>query len=221
MIEFKNVSKHFELANKEKLHVLIDFSLHVKPKQIVLLKGASGCGKSTILSLCAAMQKPNKGEIIIKNEPIGMLSDSFASDFRLKNIGFVFQQYHLLNNQNVLQNLAIPLLVSSKSYKEIEDKADYLLDLYDLKALKYEVVENLSGGEKSRVAIVRALMNDPDIILADEPTASLDFELSQVFIESVHHLKEQGKSIIIATHDDIFEQSCKYDKLIKLDKLQR
>ena len=221
MIEFKNVSKHFELANKEKLEVLKNFNLHVNKEEIVLLKGASGCGKSTILSLCAAMQKPNKGEIIIKNESIGMLSDSFASAFRLENIGFIFQQHHLFENQNVLQNLAVVLLVSSKSLKHIEHKADSLLELLDLKVLKYENVENLSGGERARVAIARALMNEPDIILADEPTSNLDYELSRVFIDTLHLLKQQGKSILIATHDDMFNNYCKYDNLVELGKLSR
>ncbi len=221
MIEFKKVNKAFDLANKEKLEVLKDFDLSVKKNEIVLLKGASGCGKSTILSLCAAMQKPNSGKIIVNGESLGELSDRFASMFRLKHIGFIFQKHHLLKAQNTLQNLSIPLLTSTKSLKEIEYIADNLLETFDLKALKYEMIENLSGGEQQRIAIARALMNNPSIILADEPTSNLDKNLSEIFIDTVHLLKEKNKTILIATHDDIFTNKCKYDQEINLDKLRR
>lgn len=218
MIEFRNINKSFHLKNKKEVEVLKNFNLFVKKQEIIILKGVSGCGKSTILNLCSALQKPSSGEIFIKEENITKLSDSYASSFRLKNIGFIFQKHNLLPDQSVLQNLAIPLLVSKLSLKEIQEKAEVLLKEFKLIELKDELVQNLSGGEAARVAIIRALMNDPAIILADEPSANLDVSLSKTFIKHMHYLQKKGKTIIIATHDDIFLKECKYSKVIYLEK---
>ena len=218
MIEFKHIDKRFQLKNGSFLEVLNDFNLRVEKNDLLLIKGVSGCGKSTILNICAALQKPNFGEIIVNGESISKLSDSFASEFRLKNIGFIFQKHNLLTGQSVLQNLAIPLLVSNYTLSQIEKKSTNLLDKFELLNLKDEPVENLSGGESARVAILRALMNDANIILADEPTANLDLGLSELFISYMHLLKDEGKTIIISTHDDIFEKKCNYTNILNLKK---
>lgn len=219
MIKFKNISKKFQLKNLSYLEVLNNFNLKIEKQELVLLKGESGCGKSTILNLCAALQKPNYGEIIVNNENISSLSDNFASSYRLKNIGFIFQKHNLFEHQSVLQNLCIVLLTSKYSLKEIQNKALCLLEKYDLLKLQDEDVNNLSGGQRARVAIIRALMNNPDIILADEPSSNLDIKLSNIFISQMHDLQKEGKTIIIATHDSLFEKTCKYSQIINLNKI--
>ncbi|MFW2607784.1 ABC transporter ATP-binding protein [Aliarcobacter butzleri] len=205
MIKIKNLNKIFyENTNKE-FYALKDINLNIKKSSCVVLKGVSGSGKSTLLSLIATLQKPTSGEIVIENESIAKLPDFHASNFRARKIGFIFQSFNLFNELSVKDNISLPLIPLGFSQKQIDEKVISTLKLANILHKKDELVSNLSGGEKQRCAIARALVNDCEIILCDEPTANLDYENSKNFIEILKELKELKKTIIIATHDPIFD----------------
>ncbi|MCG3720208.1 ABC transporter ATP-binding protein [Aliarcobacter butzleri] len=180
-------------------------NLNIKKSSCVVLKGVSGSGKSTLLSLIATLQKPTSGEIVVENESIAKLPDFHASNFRARKIGFIFQSFNLFNELSVKDNISLPLIPLGFSQKQIDEKVINTLKLANILHKKDELVSNLSGGEKQRCAIARALVNDCEIILCDEPTANLDYENSKNFIEILKDLKELKKTIIIATHDPIFD----------------
>ncbi|MFW2605478.1 ABC transporter ATP-binding protein [Aliarcobacter butzleri] len=205
MIKIKNLNKIFyENTNKE-FYALKDINLNIKKSSCVILKGVSGSGKSTLLSLIATLQKPTSGEIVVENESIAKLPDFHASNFRARKIGFIFQSFNLFNELSVKDNISLPLIPLGFSQKQIDEKVISTLKLANILHKKDELVSNLSGGEKQRCAIARALVNDCEIILCDEPTANLDYENSKNFIEILKELKELKKTIIIATHDPIFD----------------
>ena len=205
MIKIKNLSKIFyENTNKE-FYALKDINLNIKKSSCVVLKGVSGSGKSTLLSLIATLQKPTSGEIVVEDESIAKLPDFHASNFRARKIGFIFQSFNLFNELSVKDNISLPLIPLGFSQKQIDEKVINTLKLSNILHKKDELVSNLSGGEKQRCAIARALVNDCEIILCDEPTANLDYENSKNFIEILKELKELKKTIIIATHDPIFD----------------
>ena len=205
MIKIKNLNKIFyENTNKE-FYALKDINLNIKKSSCVILKGVSGSGKSTLLSLIATLQKPTSGEIVVENESIAKLPDFHASNFRARKIGFIFQSFNLFNELSVKDNISLPLIPLGFSQKQIDEKVISTLKLSNILHKKDELVSNLSGGEKQRCAIARALVNDCEIILCDEPTANLDYENSKNFIEILKELKELKKTIIIATHDPIFD----------------
>ncbi|MDH1977106.1 ABC transporter ATP-binding protein [Aliarcobacter butzleri] len=205
MIRIKNLNKIFyENTNKE-FYALKDINLNIKKSSCVVLKGVSGSGKSTLLSLIATLQKPTSGEIVVENESIAKLPDFHASNFRARKIGFIFQSFNLFNELSVKDNISLPLIPLGFSQKQIDEKVINTLKLANILHKKDELVSNLSGGEKQRCAIARALVNNCEIILCDEPTANLDYENSKNFIEILKELKELKKTIIIATHDPIFD----------------
>ncbi len=204
MIELKEIVKQYEVNNQNIVTALKGINLHIKEGELVVLKGSSGSGKSTILSLIAALSKPTSGEIIVDGDRISKLPDNFASDFRRNSIGFVFQKYNLIPTLSVKENIILPLVPMNLDEKDIENKLSRVLKMFHIEHKKNQLVKNLSGGEQQRVAIARANINNPKIIIADEPTANLDEKLSLHFIDIVKELKSQGKTIVIATHDPLF-----------------
>ncbi|MFA6191000.1 MAG: ABC transporter ATP-binding protein [Sulfurimonas sp.] len=204
MIELKNSTKIYELNRVDKVVALNDISLSIKEGEVVVLKGASGSGKSSILSLIAALSKPTSGEVIVDGKKISKLSDNFASVYRRDNIGFVFQKYNLIPNLSVRENILLPLVPLNLGAKDAENKLTLVMEMFHISHKADAIVKNLSGGEQQRVAIARANINNPKIILADEPTANLDEKLSLSFIEIVKSLKALNKTIVIATHDPLF-----------------
>ena len=204
MIEFKNVNKSYKLGKNNTVDALKDIDIKIKEGSVVVLKGASGSGKSSILSLVSAISKPTNGEVVVDNKSISKLSDRFASEYRLENIGIVFQKYNLIEDISVEQNVILPLIPKNIDSEIVEKKVDAVLDMLSIKHYKNTLVKNLSGGEQQRVAIARAYINEPKIIIADEPTANLDERLSLEFIDIIKDLKSKNKTIIIATHDPLF-----------------
>lgn len=204
MISLINIVKKYEVNKNNIVTALNDVNIEIKEGELVVLKGASGSGKSTILSLIAALSKPTSGEVIVDKNRVSKLPDNFASDFRRDNIGFVFQKYNLIPTLSVKENIILPLLPMNLHVKEIEEKLSRVLKMFHIEHKENQLVKNLSGGEQQRVAIARANINAPKIILADEPTANLDEKLSLHFIDMLKELKAEGKTIVIATHDPLF-----------------
>ncbi len=204
MITLKNLTKKYEINKTDVVTAIEDVNLSFKEGEVVVLKGASGSGKSSILSLIAALSKPTSGEVLVDGKQISKLSDDFASVYRRDNIGFVFQKYNLIPNISVKENILLPLIPLNPDAQEAEKKLQRVMELFKISHKQDALVRNLSGGEQQRVAIARANVNAPKIIIADEPTANLDEKLSLHFIEMVKELKEAGKTIVIATHDPLF-----------------
>ncbi len=216
MITLKNVSKIYELNKNHNVKALDNINLHIKEGQLVVLKGVSGSGKSTILSLIAALTKPTEGEVLVNEKRISKLPDNFASDYRQQDIGFIFQKYNLIPTLSVKENILLPLVPTNPKESEAQEKLNRVLEQFQIAHKKDEIVRNLSGGEQQRVAIARAHVNNPKIIIADEPTANLDEQLSLDFIEILKQLKDEGKTIIIATHDPLFFDIDLVDRIIEV-----
>ncbi len=204
MIELKNVTKEFKIGAKDKVTALKDINLHVGKGETVLLKGPSGSGKSTILSLIAALNKPTSGEVIVDGKRVSKLADNFTALFRRENIGFIFQRYNLIPTLSAKENVIVPLIPSNPDPIKLEKRLQELFSSFSLDSKMGVIVKNLSGGEQQRVAIMRSLINNPTIIIADEPTANLDKKLSLEFIEILRKLKSSENSIVIASHDPLF-----------------
>ena len=217
MIELKNINKIYEVNEQHKVEALKNIDLTIKQGEVVVLKGASGSGKSTILSLIAGLSKPTSGEVVVDSKKISKLPDNFATIYRRENIGFIFQKYNLIPTLSVSDNILLPLVPLNLDSKELDTKLNSVLEMFNIAHKKDSIVKNLSGGEQQRVAIARANINEPKIIIADEPTANLDKELSLDFIEQVKGLKKSGKTIVIATHDPLFFNLDFVDREIGVD----
>ncbi|MBE0495235.1 MAG: ABC transporter ATP-binding protein [Campylobacterales bacterium] len=200
MIRAEQVSKTFNEGTPQAFQALWDISLHVKQGECVLLTGASGSGKSTLLALCAGLYQPSQGSIHVAKEPLSSLPEHFASRLRRKHIGIIFQQFHLIPRLSVLHNLALPALPDGV---DTTPRAQELLKRFGLFERQHTLASFLSGGEQQRVALIRALINDPDIILADEPSANLDATLTKELLKTFDALREAGKTLLIATHDPL------------------
>ena len=198
MIEIKNIHKSFG-----QLEVLKGIDLRIKKGEIVSIVGPSGAGKTTLLQIIGTLDKPNEGEVMINDTNISKLSNNKLSDFRNQHIGFVFQFHQLLPEFTALENIMIPSFIGGVSKSVAKQKAEELLEFMQLKDRAHHKPNELSGGEKQRVAVARALINNPEVILADEPSGSLDSknkrELHQLFFD----LRDKyGQTFVIVTHDE-------------------
>ncbi|MBQ5507667.1 MAG: ABC transporter ATP-binding protein [Prevotella sp.] len=198
MIDIKGIRKSFG-----SLEVLKGIDLHIQKGQIVSIVGPSGAGKTTLLQIIGTLDKPNSGSIIVNGIDISTLNAKKISDFRNQHIGFVFQFHQLLPEFTALENIMIPAYIAGKSNKEAKSRALELLEFMGLSDRASHKPNELSGGEKQRVAVARALVNNPAVILADEPSGSLDSknkaELHQLFFD----LRDKfGQTFVIVTHDE-------------------
>jgi putative ABC transport system ATP-binding protein len=205
MIRLENVNKIYNESYQNEFHALKNISLHVSEGELLILKGVSGSGKSTLLSIIGTLIKPSSGSVIVDNQSVAKLPDLHASIFRANKLGFIFQSFNLFEELSVAENISMPLIHQSLTPKELESRIEMAMNSAHIKHKAHTSVKLLSGGEKQRTAIARALINTPKVILCDEPTANLDTHNSTLFIESIKELHSQGKTIIIATHDTIFD----------------
>ncbi len=202
IIKAKNISKTFSLDNSKKLKILDNVSLEIEPGEITVIIGASGAGKSTLLHILSGLDKPDTGKILIDNQNILMLNDLKLSSFRNKNIGFVFQFHHLLPEFTALENCAIPLLIKGDKKNIAYKKATEILTDFGLANRLNEKPATLSGGEQQRIAIARAIINNPKIVFADEPTGNLDSKNSEEIHQMFLDLKKKyNQTFLIVTHN--------------------
>ena len=216
MINIRGVSLVYNQGKQNEFCALKNINLDVNNGELVILKGVSGSGKSTLLSLIALLQKPTSGEILIDGTNIAKLPDAFCSEFRHKRLGLVFQNFNLIEGLSVYENLLAPFALTNFKANVREEMIKKALNLANISHKRDENVSNLSGGERQRCAVARALSMDADIILADEPTANLDRQNARAFLGLLESFKALKKSVIVATHDSIFDDLSATDRVISL-----
>lgn len=215
-ILIQNLHKLYNPNKPNAFYALKNINLIVEDAQIVILKGVSGSGKSTLLSLLGGLSKPSEGKIVINEQNIAKLPDIMSSAFRHKEIGFIFQSFNLLEGLSVYQNILAPLALTTLDKEAIHEKVSRAMQLANIEHKKDQNVGSLSGGERQRCAIARAVVMEPEIILADEPTANLDKENALIFIEILKKFKALHKTVIIATHDTLFDDLGIIDRCVQM-----
>jgi len=202
LLEVTDLVKQYDAGGEEPLTVLQDLDLTVQPGEIVAVVGESGTGKSTLLHLLGALDRPTAGTVRFKGDDLFAKSDDELASFRNRSIGFVFQFHHLLPEFTALENVAMPALIQHQSMKAVTPRARELLDLLGLSDRADHRPNTLSGGEKQRVAIARALMNEPALVLMDEPTGNLDARTAEPMHREIERLsRETDRTFVLATHD--------------------
>jgi len=197
MIRCEHITKSFGA-----LQVLKGIDLEIKKTEVVTIVGASGAGKSTLLQILGTLSRPNTGQVYIDDVPVFGLGNKEISNFRNKHIGFVFQAHHLLPEFTALENVCMPAFIARKSHEQATKRAKELLDFLGLKDRMTHKPNELSGGEQQRVAVARALMNEPSVLLADEPSGNLDTNNKQELHKLFFTLRDQlHQTIVIVTHD--------------------
>ena len=196
-----NLVKDYEIGDFI-VRAVDDLSLKIKKTSFVIIKGPSGAGKTTLLNLIGGLDTPNKGSIYSHGVKITNLQEESLATFRLINTGFIFQNYNLISTLTAEENIMFPMKLAGMSLKEQRERALNLLNKVGLGDRREHLPFQLSAGEQQRVAIARALANDPPFIIADEPTANLDKKTSLFIRDLFRDMKQEGKTIIIATHDD-------------------
>ena len=200
MIELQNVSKIYQMGEKE-FYALKEVNLTVKQGDFVAVRGASGSGKTTLLNIIGCLDSYTEGSYCLEGQEIGGLSDGKKAEIRNSRIGFVLQDFALINTESVYYNVALPLLFSKVPYGKIKEKVKAALEIVGLSDQRDKLANQLSGGQRQRVAIARALVNDPAVILADEPTGQLDSRTGRQIMELLTELNRQGRTVIVVTHD--------------------
>lgn len=218
MIEIENISKIFHEGTPQAFRALHEVNLSVERGETLILSGISGSGKSTLLSLIAALDKPSSGKITVAGDLISKLSDLHASIYRAERIGMVFQHFNLLEALSVEENVIVPLVNSGLPLSKVKEMAEKSMQMAAISHKSSQSVQALSGGEKQRCAIARALVHNPEIILCDEPTANLDRANSLAFIDVLASLHEEGKTIIVATHDPLFEKLSFVERTVHMEE---
>lgn len=203
MIVLKNIKKSYKNHD-----VLININLVINSGEMIAIMGRSGSGKSTLLNIIAGLELASDGEYHYKNTIMSTKSIYQLADFRRLKIGYIDQHYSLISSKDVFKNIELPLHYSRLTMEERQKKVKYIAHLLELEMNLNAKVENLSGGERQKVAIARALVQNPEMILADEPTGSLDMESSIKILDIFRTLKQTNKTIIIVTHDEKMAEIC-------------
>jgi putative ABC transport system ATP-binding protein len=201
LIQTENLGKVYNSGMPDELSALHNVSIEIDRNRITVLKGPSGSGKTSLLSLISCMSRPTAGRIFVEEKDVVKLPERFLTNIRRAKFGFIFQQLHLIRNVSVLENILLPLYPLSMTASIMREKALAIMKKLGIEDKRNFKVKQLSGGEQQRVAIARAMVNDPEIIIADEPTAHLDTKLASEFMEILESLLNEGKTIVIATHD--------------------
>ena len=200
LIDLRNINKTYRNGDQE-LKVLKNINLTVEEGEFVAIMGPSGSGKSTLMNIIGMLDRPSTGEYFLGNEDVANLGDKKLAKVRNNQIGFVFQQFFLLSKLNALQNVELPLIYAGVSQGSRKNLAKQYLEKVDLGTRMTHLPSELSGGQKQSVAIARALVNNPSIILADEPTGALDTKTGEQIMELLTELNAEGKTIIMVTHE--------------------
>jgi len=229
MLKIDKLHKSYKMGDSS-LHVLKGINLNVNKGEMVAIMGSSGSGKSTLLNIIGILDELDSGEYTLDGIEIKDLTEKKAAQYRNKFLGFVFQSFNLINFKNALENVALPLYYQGLNRKERQEKAMFHLEKVGLTDWAKHLPNELSGGQKQRVAIARALAAEPKLLLADEPTGALDSATSYDIMQFLQQLNDEGKTILIVTHEEDISLMCKRivrlkdgvileDKIIKQNRL--
>jgi putative ABC transport system ATP-binding protein len=220
LLKAENITKIYELGDN-KIYALNDVSLEIKKGELLGIIGKSGSGKSTLMHILGLLDTPTSGKVLLNDKDISDLPEKKLADVRNQEIGFVFQSFNLLARTTALENVMLPLQYSERPRSEWRAKAEEMLKLVELGDRMLNKSNELSGGQKQRVAIARALVNDPSIIFADEPTGNLDSRTGDEIEKLLSKLNEQGKTIVLVTHDEDLADIAKRKVILHDGKIQR
>ena len=208
MIEIKDLHKSYQMGSNS-LHVLKGINFNVEEGELVAIMGSSGSGKSTLLNILGMLDELDDGEYHLDGVPIKGLNETKAAKYRNKFLGFVFQSFNLINYKSALENVALPLYYQKKKRKERQTKSMQYLEKVGLAEWATHLPSELSGGQKQRVAIARAMAAEPKVLLADEPTGALDSTTSYEVMELIQGINDEGKTILVVTHEEDIAHMCK------------
>ena len=213
MLKIYKLHKSYKMGDSS-LHVLKGIDLNIEKGEMVAIMGSSGSGKSTLLNIIGILDEHDEGEYSLDGVEIRNLDEKKAAQYRNKFLGFVFQSFNLITFKNALENVALPLYYQGLGRRERQEKALFHLDKVGLKDWAKHLPNELSGGQKQRVAIARALASEPKLLLADEPTGALDSATSIELMQFLQQLNDEGKTLLIVTHETDIANMCK--RIIKL-----
>ena len=201
LLEINHLEKVYRTRfSKEVTHALQDVDFKVDKGEFIAIMGESGSGKTTLLNILATLDKPTSGSVILDGKDITNIKEKDLASFRLKNLGFVFQDFNLLDTLNVRDNIFLPLVLDRKSYQEMESRLPQIAQKLRIESLLEKRPFELSGGQQQRVSVARALITQPQIILADEPTAALDYRNSEDLLKLFEEINLDGQTILMVTH---------------------
>jgi len=201
IIELKNVFKHYRMGEDVLVKAVDGVSMSVNEGDFVAIMGPSGSGKSTCMNLVGSLDVPTEGKIFLDGVDISVLSESDLAQIRGKKIGFIFQSFNLIPNLTTLENVALPMMFQGINQEERKNRAMGFLKLVELDGREDHYPNELSGGQRQRVAIARSLANEPEVLLADEPTGNLDSKTGKIVMDFLEKMNKNGRTIIMVTHD--------------------
>jgi ABC-type lipoprotein export system ATPase subunit len=215
-LDIKDVWKTYKSSNKEKVAVLKGLNLHVKQGDMTAVMGPSGSGKTTLLNIISGIDRLDEGSIWIEGKYLNDMNKSEMALFRRKRLGMVFQDYNLIESLTVKENIILPMILEKKTEEEQEEQSERIMKILDITDIQNKNITEISGGEKQRTAICRALINNPAIILADEPTGNLDSKSTREVMDYFVHINHEfGTSILMVTHDTFAASFCSRAVLLK------
>lgn len=226
ILKAENLVRNYDKGNGEAVEVLKDVNFAIKEKEFVGIMGKSGCGKTTLLKVLGMIDKATDGNVYFKEKNVQEVYGDELADIRRTEIGFIFQDFYLMDSLSVKENIMLPMILDKAEPDAMKAKAKEYADLFGIETLLEKNPYELSGGEKQRAAICRALINDPDLILADEPTGNLDSKSGKVVVDTMEKINQElGKTIVMVTHDPKMASHCSRLILLKdgvvLDELER
>ncbi len=202
IIRLEEIEKTYQLGGEVKVQALRGVNLEIHAGSYVAIMGPSGSGKSTMLNVLGCLDRPTSGRYFLGGEDVSVMPDDTLSEARGRKIGFIFQSYNLIAQLTVIENIQVPLLYQGKDVRQFQARCTELADLVGLGDRLHHRPNQLSGGQQQRVAIARSLVNDPLMMLADEPTGNLDSKTGQEVLELIGRLNQDGKTIVLVTHDE-------------------
>ena len=216
MIQLQDVTKVYNEGRPNEVWAVRGITLGLSPNRVTVFKGPSGSGKTTLLAMIGALSRPTSGRITLDGRLLSNLPERFMTDVRRSTFGFIFQRFNLIRGLSVLENVMLPAYPLAPDYASLKRKALGLLRQFRLEGKAGSSVEWLSGGEAQRTAICRALINDPRVLIADEPTASLDTRLSQELIGLLGDLSDLGRTVLVSSHDPIVFEASRVSSVIEM-----
>jgi putative ABC transport system ATP-binding protein len=216
MIELAGIRKAFNQGRENEYWALNGIDIAIDAEKVTVLRGPSGSGKTTLLTIVGCLSRPTSGRVRLKDQDISGLPERFLTEIRRRTFGFVFQQFNLIRGLAAIDNVMLPAYPCGLPHGELRGRAEELLAMLRLGHRRDSRVEWLSGGEQQRVAIARALINRPQVVIADEPTANLDTALSREFLGILEMLRDQGKTVLLTSHDPLVVESSVADRVIGL-----